>query len=44
MVYTPKPGSPEHDAIMLLASWNADGVAPPKLPTEETQNRSHDHR
>jgi hypothetical protein len=44
MVYTPKPGSPEHDAIMLLASWNAEGVSSPKLPTEETQNRSHDHR
>jgi transcriptional regulator with XRE-family HTH domain len=23
MVYTPPPGSSEHDAIMLLASWNA---------------------
>ncbi|HET6291972.1 MAG TPA: helix-turn-helix transcriptional regulator [Kribbella sp.] len=22
-VYTPQPGSPEHDAIRLLASWNA---------------------
>ncbi|MCV7178168.1 helix-turn-helix domain-containing protein [Mycolicibacterium sphagni] len=27
MVYTPPPGSTEHDAIMLLASWNAE-VAP----------------
>lgn len=23
MVYTPEPGSPAHDAIQLLASWNA---------------------
>jgi hypothetical protein len=22
-VFTPQPGSPEHDAIRLLASWNA---------------------
>jgi hypothetical protein len=23
-VFTPQPGSPEADAIRLLASWNAD--------------------
>jgi hypothetical protein len=23
-VFTPQPGTPEHDAIQLLASWNAD--------------------
>jgi transcriptional regulator with XRE-family HTH domain len=33
-VFTPQPGSPEHDAIQLLASWNAtqgpvDALMPP---------------
>jgi transcriptional regulator with XRE-family HTH domain len=28
MVYTPSPGSSEHDAIMLLASWNARSATP----------------
>ncbi|MFC8529760.1 helix-turn-helix domain-containing protein [Nocardia sp. NPDC057227] len=27
-VFTPRPGSPEHDAIRLLASWNAQTPAP----------------
>jgi len=26
-VFTPRPGSPEHDAIRLLASWNAQNPA-----------------
>src|SRR5687768_18405437 len=34
-VFTPQPGSPEHDAIQLLASWSAthgpdDALTPPK--------------
>lgn len=33
-VFTPQPGSPEHDAMQLLASWSAtrgpDVLAPPK--------------
>ena len=34
-VFTPQPGSPEHDAIQLLASWAAtpgpaDALTPPK--------------
>jgi transcriptional regulator with XRE-family HTH domain len=34
-VFTPQPGSPEHDAIQLLASWSvthgpADALAPPR--------------
>jgi len=33
-VFTPQPGSPEHDAIRLLASWNAH------TPTRETAERS----
>ncbi|MGW6117753.1 helix-turn-helix transcriptional regulator [Nocardia sp. NPDC055165] len=32
-VFTPQPGSPEHDAIRLLASWNA------QTPTPETSER-----
>lgn len=31
-VYTPQPGTPEHDAIQLLASWNA--VSPDAAQTE----------
>lgn len=27
-VFTPRPGSPEHDAIQLLASWNARTPSP----------------
>ena len=27
-VFTPQPGSPEHDAIQLLASWNVQPPAP----------------
>ena len=26
-VFTPQPGSPEHDALQVLASWNADSIA-----------------
>jgi hypothetical protein len=34
-VFTPQPGTPEHDAIQLLARWNAthspaDALTPPK--------------
>jgi hypothetical protein len=35
MVYTPGPGSAEHDAIRLLASWSADTASvahPAKQP------------
>jgi transcriptional regulator with XRE-family HTH domain len=35
MVYTPHPGSSEHDAIMLLASWNADAATPSTAPAVE---------
>jgi len=31
-VFTPQPGSPEHDALRLLASWNADTVAADEQP------------
>ena len=44
MVYTPTPGSPEHDAIMLLASWNADGASETQGSFDEAQGPSHDHR
>jgi hypothetical protein len=44
MVYTPKTGSPEHDAIMLLASWTADGVSSSKPPVDKTHDGSRDHR
>lgn len=30
-VFTPRPGSPEHDAIRLLASWNARSSSPSKV-------------
>ncbi|MET8830704.1 helix-turn-helix transcriptional regulator [Streptomyces sp. NPDC004610] len=36
-VYTPRPGTPEADAIRLLASWHADGPtagAPHRTPEE----------
>ena len=26
-VFTPQPGTPEHDALRLLASWNAETAA-----------------
>jgi hypothetical protein len=25
-VFTPQPGTPEHDALRLLASWSAENV------------------
>jgi transcriptional regulator with XRE-family HTH domain len=34
-VFTPHPGSPEHDAIQLLASWHAH----PPLPTEANRTQ-----
>jgi transcriptional regulator with XRE-family HTH domain len=44
MVYTPPPGSPEHDAIMLLASWNLDISAAPEYQRVEVQDRSNDQK
>lgn len=38
-VYTPQPGSPEADAIRLLASWNADNKRPDN-PTAGTRGRN----
>ena len=26
-VFTPQPGTPEHDALRLLASWNAENAS-----------------
>jgi len=37
-VFTPQPGSPEHDAIRLLASWNAHTPTP--AHTESFPDRS----
>ncbi|GAA2005158.1 helix-turn-helix domain-containing protein [Nakamurella flavida] len=31
-VFTPRPGTPEHDALRLLASWNADRPAGAPVP------------
>jgi transcriptional regulator with XRE-family HTH domain len=41
MVYTPKIGSPEHDAIMLLASWTADDVPRPTGAVAEDRSTEH---
>lgn len=40
-VFTPQPGSPEHDAIRLLASWNAHSSTPtrPRAPQIPELNR-----
>jgi transcriptional regulator with XRE-family HTH domain len=38
-VYTPQPGTPEADAIRLLASWNAERI---NSPTVATSNRNPD--
>lgn len=40
-VFTPQPGSPEHDAIQLLASWNAHSSTPtrPRAPQIPELNR-----
>jgi transcriptional regulator with XRE-family HTH domain len=38
-VYTPQPGTPEADAIRLLASWNAERI---NSPTVATSNRNLD--
>jgi transcriptional regulator with XRE-family HTH domain len=43
MVYTPTPGSPEHDAITLLASWNAEAASEPNAQRNAMQNRPSDH-
>jgi transcriptional regulator with XRE-family HTH domain len=45
MVYTPKPGSPEHDAIMLLASWHAPEAISPDRPAGDPRKApsSADH-
>ena len=40
-VYTPQPGTPEADAIRLLASWNADNQRN-NNPTAATSNRNSD--
>ena len=37
-VYTPRPGTPEADAIRLLASWNANQRT--DNPTAETSSRN----
>lgn len=42
MVYTPPPGTSEHDAIMLLASWNAEVAESSTLHKVEKQDRSND--
>ena len=31
-VFTPQPGTPEHDALRLLASWNAKNAATADRP------------
>lgn len=43
MVYTPSPGSPEHDAITLLASWNANARSEAQIGLHPTQVQSGDH-
>jgi MmyB-like transcription regulator ligand binding domain len=40
-VFTPQPGTPEADAIRLLASWNADN-AQTQSHTAETGSRTSD--
>jgi hypothetical protein len=33
-VFTPRPGSPEHDAVQLLASWHASSRSDPVQPRQ----------
>ena len=40
-VYTPQPGTPEADAIRLLASWNADHQ-PNNNPAAGTRSQNPD--
>jgi transcriptional regulator with XRE-family HTH domain len=42
MVYTPQPSSPEHDAILLLASWNADSPSTSQRSIDETNAQPPD--